>query len=91
VKARGARRPSVEPEVNRYRRIAMSCTELDLGEPAPVERAIPELAQLAVLDGKAGLGLGQPDSNEGAESMYRQSEKRSVPNGIRIGGRVAVC
>jgi hypothetical protein len=55
--------------VNRYRRIATSFAELNLGELAPLNQAIPELAQLA-LQGKVGLGLGQPDSNERAKSMY---------------------
>lgn len=37
--------------VHRYRRIATSFIELNLGEFAPLDQAIPELAQLGLLDG----------------------------------------
>lgn len=59
--------------VNRYRRIATSFAELNLGELVRFDRAIPELAQLALL-GKVGRGLGQPDLNEGANSMYSEAK-----------------
>jgi hypothetical protein len=66
--------------VNRYRRIATGFAEL-----APLEQAIPELAQLA-LQGKVGLGLGQPDSNEGAQSMYSETKNAASPTGFESGG-----
>jgi integrase len=67
--------------VNRYRRIAMSFTELNIGELTPLDQAIPELAQLALL-GKVGLGLGQPDLNEGAKSMYSEAKNQASPTGF---------
>jgi integrase len=67
--------------VNRYRRIATSFAELNLGELAPLNQAILELAQLA-LQGKVGLGLGQPDSNEGAKSMYSETKNAASPTGF---------
>jgi hypothetical protein len=66
--------------VNRYRHIATSFAELNLGELAPLNQAIPELAQLA-LHGKVGLGLGQPDSKERAQSMYSE-KKTASPTGF---------
>lgn len=52
--------------------------------PLSTERS-PELAQLALLS-KVGLGLGQSDSNDGAEFMYLQTEKAASPTGFESGG-----
>jgi integrase len=61
--------------VNRYRRIANSFAELNLGDLAPLDQVIPELAQLALLS-KVGLGLGGRDLNEGAKSMYSETKTK---------------
>lgn len=67
--------------VNRYRRIATSFAELNLGELAPLDQAIPELAQLALL-GKVGHGLGQSEFNEGARSMNSGAKVSASPTGF---------
>jgi integrase len=67
--------------VNRYRRIATSFAELNLGELTPLDQAITELAQLA-LQSKVGLGLGQSDSIEGANYMYSEEKNQASPTGF---------
>ena len=61
--------------VNRYRRIAMSFAELNLGELDPLDQAIPELAQLALLDG-VRREVRQDNSADGANEMISQENRK---------------
>lgn len=67
--------------VNRYRRIATSFAELNLGELAPLDQAIPELMQLHLLD-RVGHQLGQPDLTKGANMLLSQGKVMVTPTGL---------
>jgi integrase len=67
--------------MNRYRRIATSFTELNLGELAPLDVALPELAQLALL-GKVGLQVGHINSETGGNAMYSMQKPAASPTGF---------
>jgi integrase len=51
--------------INRYKRTARSFAELDLGTPAPLSEAIPELAQLAAGTEPAGTGCATGCAGDG--------------------------
>jgi hypothetical protein len=77
--ARTGRRSS--QVVNRYRRIATSSAQLDLGELAPLDPAIPELMQLRLLD-RVGHQVGQPDLIEGATCCFLKAKRVATPTGL---------
>jgi hypothetical protein len=66
---------------SRYRRIATSIAELNRGELALLDQAIPEPTQLRLFD-RAGHQLGHPDLTGGANVMLSQGKVVATPTGL---------
>lgn len=71
--------------VNRYRRIATSFAELNLGELAPLDTALPELVQLALHD-RVGPKVGHTTNDTGDNAMFFLTESKATPTGLESVG-----
>jgi hypothetical protein len=67
--------------VNRYRRIATSFAELNLGELAPLDQAIPALMQRRLLD-RVGHQPGQPNLHRRSCHVAFSRQKIATPTGL---------
>ena len=68
--------------VNRYRRIATSFAALNLGELAPLDTALPELVQLALLD-RVGPNVGHTTNDAGHNALlFFSRESKATPTGL---------
>ena len=59
----------------------MNFAELNLGELAPLDTALPELAQLALLD-RVGPKVGHTTNDTGDNAVFSLTETKATPTGL---------